>query len=91
MKKRTTKNRRSVKKCVPVECGCIKNQRGVGGEGALKNTCTGVEMHCSLISPQQNAELLLCLATSLMGGGQSDTHPAPGVRKQSSGSLQKHT
>lgn len=26
-----------------------------------------------------------------MGGGQSDTHPAAGDRKQSSGSLQKHT
>lgn len=34
--KLTTKNRRSVKNVVPVECGCVKNQRGVGGEGAPK-------------------------------------------------------
>lgn len=54
-----------------------KNCRGASG------ICLQVEKsYCSCILTEGTVELLLCLTTSFMGGGQSDTHPAMSDRQQ---------
>lgn len=64
-----------------VECACVKkNSRGASG------ICLQVEKsYCSCILTERNVELLLCLTTSFMGGGQSDIHPAMSDRQQTTG------
>lgn len=59
------------------------------GNVLVLNTCRGASGIC-LPAPKSNCshkaaegavELLLCLTTSFMGGGQSDTHPPMSYRQ----------
>lgn len=71
-----TANNKELLRCHVWNVLVLKTCRGASGICLLVQ-----KSYCSYISAQETVELFLCLTTSFMGGGQTDTHPAMSDRQ----------